>query len=297
MPPFGAKPKPADSRWYHRDRISENRQVIDMAASKKGAIAFGLVYIPVELYAATRQEEVRFNQLAKESMSRVRYVKTCAGCKGELKPDDIVKGYQYEKGKYVVVTDDELNSIKTDKDKAIAIDQFVDKDEIPPIYYQKAYQVVAQAGGEKALELLRRAMVSKNKVAIGTTVMGNSEDLFALVPYGKELALITLFYESEIRDIPQSESHPAVSDKELSLAEDLITQLERPFKPSEYKDTYQEKLRTLIEEKVEGKEVVAPKESSGKPSNVIDLMDALSASLKESKPKGKRSGGNKKAAS
>lgn len=270
-----------------------NRQVIDMAASKKGAIAFGLVYIPVELYAATRQEEIRFNQLAKDSMSRVRYVKTCPNCKGELEPDDIVKGYQYEKGKYVVVTNEELDSIKTEKDKAIAIDQFADRDEIPPIYYQKSYQVVAQDGGEKALELLRRAMIAKNKVAIGTTVMGNSEDLFALVPYGDELALITLFYESEIRDIPKTERHPEISDKELSLAENLVEQLERPFDPSEYKDTYQEKLRDLIEEKIEGKEVVAPKESGGKPSNVIDLMDALSASLKETKPKAKRSNESK----
>ena len=128
-------------------------------AGRKGAIAFGLVYIPVELFTATQDDAVRFNQLAKDSMKRVRYVKTCPDCKRELKPEDIVKGYQYEKGKYVVVDDEELDVIKTDADRAMKIVQFSDIDEVPPLYFEKPYQVVAQPGGEKALELLRRAMV------------------------------------------------------------------------------------------------------------------------------------------
>ena len=144
-------------------------------AGRKGAIAFGLVYIPVELYPATQDDAVRFNQLAKESMQRVRYVKTCPDCNRELGPDDIVRGYQYEKGKYVVVDDEELDAIKTDADRAMKIVQFSDIDEVPPLYFEKPYQVRAQPGGEKALELLRRAMVDEGKIAIGTTVLGNSE--------------------------------------------------------------------------------------------------------------------------
>lgn len=142
---------------------------------QKGAIAFGLVYIPVELFAATQDDAVRFNQLAKDSMKRVRYVKTCPDCKRELGPDDIVKGYQYEKGKYVVVTDEELESIKSDADRSMKIVQFANADEISPIFFEKPYQIVAQPGGERALELLRQAMLAEGKVAIGTTVLGNSE--------------------------------------------------------------------------------------------------------------------------
>ena len=117
-------------------------------AGRKGAIAFGLVYIPVELFAATQDDAVRFNQLAKDSMKRVRYVKTCPDCKRELGPDDIVKGYQYEKGKYVVVTDEELESIKSEADRSMKIVQFADADEISPIFFEKPYQIVAQPGGE-----------------------------------------------------------------------------------------------------------------------------------------------------
>ena len=177
-------------------------------AGRKGAIAFGLVYIPVELFTATQDDAVRFNQLAKDSMKRVRYVKTCPDCKRELKPEDIVKGYQYEKGKYVVVDDEELDAIKTDADRAMKIVQFSDIDEVPPLYFEKPYQVVAQPGGEKALELLRRAMVDEGKIAIGTTVLGNSETPIALIPHDDDLVMMTLHYQSEVKDVPKTLQHP-----------------------------------------------------------------------------------------
>lgn len=249
-----------------------------MAARKKGAISFGLVYIPIELYTATQDNNVRFNQLAKDTMSRVKYVKTCPDCKRELGPDDIVRGYQYEKGKYVVVSDEELDSIKTDADKAIKITQFVDKDEVPPVYFNKSYQVIAQEGGEKALELLRQAMLKENKIAIGTTVMGNSETTFAIVPYEEELALITLYYESEVKELPTSDEHPNVDDAELKLAQQLVSSMEAEFDPSQYKDTYQEKLHELIHSKIAGEKIVVEKKGE-QPENIINLMDALTASL------------------
>ena len=248
-------------------------------AARKGAIAFGLVYIPVELYAATQDDAVRFNQLAKDSMKRVRYVKTCPDCKRELKPEDIVKGYQYEKGKYVVVTDEELEAIKTDADRAMKIVQFSDIEEVPPLYFEKPYQVVAQTGGEKPLELLRRAMAEEGKIAIGTTVMGNSETPIALIPYEDDLVMMTLHFQSEVKDIPKTLQHPDVADEELSMARKLIESMTEPFDPARFKNSYQEKLMDLIQSKIAGKEVVA-EQPAEQPSNIIDLMDALSASLK-----------------
>lgn len=248
-------------------------------AGRKGAIAFGLVYIPVELFTATQDDAVRFNQLAKDSMKRVRYVKTCPDCQRELKPDDIVKGYQYEKGKYVVVDDAELDAIKTDADRAMKIVQFSDMADVPPLYFEKPYQVVAQAGGEKALELLRLAMVDEGKIAIGTTVMGNSETPIALIPHDDDLVMMTLHYQSEVKDIPKTLAHPDVADEELDMAKKLVESMTAPFDPSRFRNTYQEKLMELIQDKIAGKQIVAA-EQHEQPSNIINLMDALSASLK-----------------
>lgn len=248
-------------------------------AGRKGAIAFGLVYIPVELFAATRDDAVRFNQLAKDSMQRVRYVKTCPDCKRELKPSDIVRGYQYEKGKYVVVEDDELEAIKTDADRAMKIMQFTNIEEVPPLYFEKPYQLVAQPGGEKAFELLRRAMLDEGKIAIGTTVLGNSETPIALIPHDQDLVMMTLHYQSEVKDIPRAVQHPDVAEAELDMARRLIESMTEPFDPARFRNTYQEKLMALIESKVAGKQVVNTQPQS-QPSNIINLMDALQASLK-----------------
>lgn len=248
-------------------------------AGRKGAIAFGLVYIPVELFTATQDDAVRFNQLAKDSMKRVRYVKTCPDCKRELEPADIVKGYQYEKGKYVVVDDAELDAIKTDADRAMKIVQFSDIDEVPPLYFEKPYQVVAQPGGEKALELLRRAMVDEGKIAIGTTVLGNSETPIALIPHDDDLVMMTLHYQSEVKDIPKTLAHPDVANEELAMAKQLVESMTAPFDPGRFRNTYQEKLMQLIQDKIAGKEVVAESHEA-QPANIINLMDALSASLK-----------------
>lgn len=248
-------------------------------AGRKGAIAFGLVYIPVELFAATGDASVRFNQLAKDSMKRVRYVKTCPDCNRELGPDDIVRGYQYEKGKYVVVTDEELDAIKSDADRSMKIVQFTSMDEVPPIYFEKPYQVVAQSGGEKALELLRLAMTEERKIAIGTTVMGNSETPIALIPYEDDLVMMTLHYQSEVKDIPKSLAHPAVEEAELSMAKKLVESMTADFDPARFKNDYQEKLMGLIQDKIAGKQIVAERPAE-QPANIINLMDALAASLK-----------------
>ena len=137
-----------------------------MAASHKGAISFGLVHIPIALYTATQDNDIHFNQLCKEDLSRVRYKKTCAGCGKEITNKDIVKGFEYDKDKYVIVTDDDFEKIKTEKDRSIQILHFTDLSSIRPIYYDKTYHAVPETGGDKAFELLRQAMKQENKIAL-----------------------------------------------------------------------------------------------------------------------------------
>ena len=153
-----------------------------MAVSHRGAISFGMVHIPVGLYTATQDNDIHFNQLCKEDGSRVKYKKVCAHCGKEVGTDDIVKGFEYEKGKYVTMTDDDFEKSKTEKDKAIHILHFAELSSIRPIYFDKTYHAVPEQGGDKAYELLRRAMKEEGKVAIAKTVIGTKQKLMALVP-------------------------------------------------------------------------------------------------------------------
>ncbi len=250
-----------------------------MAVSHKGAISFGLVYIPVALYTATQDNDVHFNQLHKEDHSRIRYKKTCAHCGKEVTSSDIIKGFEYDKDKYVIVTDDDFEKIKTEKDKTIQILHFADLDTINPIYYEKSYHTVPETGGEKAFELLRTAMKDENKVAIAKTIMGNKETLLAIIPAQDNILVSTMFFEDDIKEIPKSFVKPELNESELTMAKTLIQSMVKPFDPSLYNDEYQERLRDLIEQKIAGKEIVAAKEEE--PSNVIDLMDALKRSIEQ----------------
>lgn len=250
-----------------------------MAVSHKGAISFGLVYIPVALYTATQDNDVHFNQLHKEDHSRIRYKKTCAHCGKEVTGSDIIKGFEYDKDKYVIVTDDDFEKIKTEKDKTIQIIHFADLDTINPIYYEKSYHTVPETGGEKAFELLRTAMKDENKVAIAKTIMGNKETLLAIIPAQDNILVSTMFFEDDIKEIPKSFVKPELNESELTMAKTLIQSMVKPFDPSLYNDEYQERLRELIEQKIAGKEIVAAKEEE--PSNVIDLMDALMRSIEQ----------------
>ena len=248
-----------------------------MPAAHKGAISFGLVHIPVALHTATQDNDIHFNQLCKEDMSRVRYKKVCASCGKEVTAKDIIKGFEYEDGKYVTVSDDELERIKTEKDKSIRILHFTDLAGIQPIYYDKTYHVVPEKGGEKAFELLRQAMKQEGKVAIAKTVMGNGEKLLTVIPTEQGLLIETLFFADEIKELPKEVPHADVSDAELTMAKTLINSMDKGFEPAQYHDEYQARLRNLIEQKIQGKEIVAA--APEKEGNVIDLMEALKASL------------------
>ena len=195
--------------------------------------------------------------------------------------NDIIKGYEYEKDKYVVMTDEELEKIKTRKDKTIHIIQFAKMSEVNMIYYEKDYYAVPDTGAEKAYELLRQSLLSQKKVAIAKTVMGTNEKLLVLYPTKEGIIIKTLFYHDEIAAMPKAVPKMKLDENELNMAKMLIENMTRPFKAEEFRDEYQARLREAIMKKIQGQEIVAV-ESSG-PSNVIDLMEALQKSLELSK--------------
>ncbi len=249
--------------------------------SRKSVITFGMVAIPIGMYTATQDNDIHFNQLHKEDNSRIRYKKTCAHCGKEVKTEDIVKGFEYDKDKYVVVTDDEIEKIKTEKEKSIQILHFAQLNQISPVYYEKTYQAAPEAGGEKAFELLRSALMAEQKIAIGKTVMGTTDTLMAIIPREDGILISTMYYADEIKELQKPYTKPEVSTQEQDMAKTLINSMDTPFEPANYKDEYQEKLRALIETKISGKEIIAPE--SGNENKVIDLMEALKASVEQAK--------------
>jgi DNA end-binding protein Ku len=247
--------------------------------SRKSVITFGMVAIPIAMYAATQDNDIHFNQLHKEDNSRIRYKKTCAHCGKEISPDDIVKGFEYNKEQYVVITDEEIEKIKTEKEKSIQILHFAQLNQISPVYYDRTYQAAPEAGGEKAFELLRAALMAEQKIAIGKTVMGTKDTLMAIIPREDGILISTMLYADDIREQQKHYDKPAVAEAELNMAKLLINSMDTPFDPSKYKDEYQVKLRALIESKISGKEVVAAE--APKPGKIIDLMEALKASVEK----------------
>jgi DNA end-binding protein Ku len=255
------------------------RQEVISTVSRKSVITFGMVAIPIAMYVATQDNDIHFNQLHKEDNTRVQYKKICAHCGKEIRSEDIVKGFEYDKGKYVVITDEEIEKIKTEKEKAIQILHFAQLNQISPVYYDKTYQAAPEAGGEKAFELLRAALMAEQKIAIGKTVMGTRDTLMAIIPREDGILISTMFYADDIRELQKQYSRPDITEQEMNMARTLINSMDTPFEPSKYKDEYQVKLKELIEAKISGKEVVAAEaEGAGK---VIDLMDALKASVEK----------------
>lgn len=252
-----------------------------MAVAHKGSISMGLVLIPIGMYKTSQDNDIHFNQLDKESKARIKYKKYCSHCGKEVSSSDIIKGYEYEKNKYVVMTDEELERIKTKKDKTIHILQFAKMSEVNMIYYEKDYYAIPDAGAEKAYELLRQSLLSQKKVAIAKTVMGTNEKLLVLYPTKDGIIVKTLYYYDEIVAMPKSVPKMKLDENELNMAKLLIENMTRPFVAEEFQDEYQARLREAIMKKIQGQEIVAV-DTSG-PSNVIDLMEALQKSLELSK--------------
>lgn len=258
-----------------------------MAVAHKGAISFGLVHIPIQMYRTTQDNDISFNQLCKETKERVKYKKYCPNCQKELKPSDIVKGYQYEKDQYVIMTMDEIEELKVEKDRTIHIMQFTKLSEIKDIYYEKNYYAIPEKHAEKAYELLYSAMKELQMVAIAKTVIGTKQTLLALCPEQDGILVKTLFYEDEIVEIPKTIPHPKVDAAEKEMAIQLINSMQKPFEPDLYHDEFQERLRLAIEQKINGEDVVHGSDRKADNITPIDLMEALKQSIAQNKPKGK----------
>lgn len=244
-----------------------------MAVAHKSAISVGLLYIPVGLYKTTRDVSVSFNQLCKDTHERIKYKKICPSCNKEVTSEGIIKGYEYEKDKYVTFTEDELEKVKTKKDKTIHILHFAKLSDVDQIYYEKNYYVVPEPGAEKACELLRQAMLCQKKVGIAKTVIGTTENLIVLYPTKDGIIAKTLFYQSEVQAIPVATMKPEVDKNEVEMAKTMIDTMTSTFEPSLYHDEYQERLKEAIESKIAGREIVS--NDAGKPNNVIDIMEAM----------------------
>ena len=252
-----------------------------MAVAHKSAISIGLLYIPVGLYKTTRDTSISFNQLCKDSHERVKYKKYCPSCDKEIKNEDIIKGYEYEKGHYVTFTPDELERIKSKKDKTIHIEHFAKMSEVDNILFDKDYYLVPEQGAEKAYELLRQSLLSKKEIGVAKTVLGTNENLLILYPTKECIIAKVLYYQEEIQELPKSQVKVELSKQELDMAKILIESMTKKFDISAYHDEYQEKLRNAITTKINGNEIVLTDNET--PHDIINLMDALQKSVEIAK--------------
>jgi DNA end-binding protein Ku len=252
-----------------------------------GAISFGLVNVPVKLYSAVSRKTVRFNQLNAETGNRIQQKRVDPETGEEVGYDQIVKGYELTKDRYVVITPDELDALDPEKTRTVDIEDFVDLDEIDPVYYDHPYYLVPDKGAAKAYGLLLGAMKEANKVAIARVVLRSKEQLVAIRPAGDVLMMETMLFHDEvvpaddIEDLPEGEQLKA-TDRELKMAQQLIESLSTEFEPEKYRDEYRDRVLALIEQKAEGQEIVAQPVVE-EPTKVVDLMAALEASLAAAK--------------
>jgi DNA end-binding protein Ku len=259
-----------------------------------GSVSFGLVNIPVKLFSAVSQKEVRFHMLHDADGGRIRLHRFCEVEEKEVPYEHIVKGYEVSPGRYVTLTEEELAAADPKAARSVDIEEFVGVDDIDPIYYDRTYYLAPDRGAGKAYALLLETMRRTKKVAIGRVVLRTKQSLCCLRPLGEVLALATLNWADEVnaRDgIVGEAGEPA--GRELEMAERLVDSLSAPFEPDKYRDEYREKVLALIERKAAGEEVVAPEEPA-QPAKVVNLADALAASLAAAK--GDRDGGRAKGA-
>lgn len=252
----------------------------------KGAISFGLVNIPVKMYAATEEKDISMRYLHSKCGTPLSYVRKCPNCEVEVAWEEIQKGYEYEKGKFVLIDKEDLDQLKTDTSREIQILDFVHLPEIDPIYFQKTYYLGPGDTGANAYSLLMQALNNSGKIGIAKVTMRSKTTLAAIRIIDNCIAMETIFFPDEIRPVQQVPNLPEkteVSDKELQMAEMLIEQLTTPFDPAKYRDDYRERLLGLIESKMKGEEFkIAPDTPQ---TNVVDLMAALQASLEAVQPK------------
>lgn len=257
-----------------------------MKALWKGNISFALVNIPVKLYGATHRKDLEFHLLHKKCSTPLHYERYCTTCKTDVAWEDTVHGYEYEKGKFVVITEEEMEHIPVKTSKSIDILRFINPGDIDPIYYDKSYYLEPIEGGERAYALLRETMKSSNKVGLAKITFKEKEHIAVIRLHDDTIMLHTLFYSEEIVK-PEALNIPkkiSLDPKELSLAQELIRHFTGRFNIEAYHDEYRDSLMELIKAKIAGKEIkVAPKKEVEK---VVSLMDALKKSLEKKRKAG-----------
>jgi len=252
-----------------------------------GAISFGLVNIPIKLYNAVRRKAIRFNQLRASDGCRIRLKRVCETDGQAVADDEIIKGYQISPDRYVVVTPEELAALNPKANRSIDIDDFVQLNEIDPLFFEQSYYLIPDKGAAKAYGLLLAALQESGKVAIARMVLRNKQYLCAIRPAGKVLSLTTMLFADEIVSLEEIEGLPEPvqpEKRELTVALQLIESLSAKFDPNKYRDEYYEQVMQLIERKAAGQEVIA-QPAAADTGKVVDLMSALEASLAAIKKK------------
>ena len=256
-----------------------------MRAIWKGAISFGLVNIPIALYPATRREELKFRLLRGSDLSPVNYKRVAEADGKEVPWDAIVKGYEYEKGKFIVIKDEDFARVDVEATQTVDITDFVQLQEVNPIFFHKPYYMEPQKGGDKAYVLLREALRGSGKIAIAKVVIKTRQHLAAVKPQEKGLMLELMHFADELIDVDEFKVPTAkeVGKKELEMAKALVQSMSSQWDPDKYRDDYKEALEKLIEEKVEkGDDALPQPARKPKATNVIDLVSVLQKSLQQS---------------
>ncbi|RJQ32340.1 Ku protein [Candidatus Parcubacteria bacterium] len=250
-----------------------------------GSISFGLVNIPIKLYSAAEEREFQFHLLHREDSYPIRYARICSKDGREVSYEDLVKGFEYKKGNYVILTREDFDSVDVRKTKTIDISNFADDHEVESKYYEKPYYLEPDKGAEKAYTLMREALKRSKKAAIGKFVLRNKEILCVIKPDANLLILHKLRYSDQIRD-PASLKLPKEEfiESEVEAALKLIENLSGPFEPEKYHDTYSGELREIIEKKAKGEMIVPASKELPVPTRAEDLLKMLKASLEKTKP-------------
>src|SRR5712691_3402815 len=264
-----------------------------MRAIWKGSISFGLVYIPIAVYPATREENLRFRQLRSTDLSPIKYKKVAEADSQEVRSDQIVKGYEYEKGRYVVLKEEDFAKVKIESTHSIDITDFVDLGHVDPKFFYKPYFLEPQKGGEKAYSLLHKALSGTGKIGIAKVVIANREYLAAVKPDGLFLVLELMHFASEVLT-PEELNRPKteLNDKELKMANALIESMSSDWQPEKYRDEDRDAVMEMIETKAKNKTLPAAPVAAPRSTNVVDLVKVLQESINRSQSGRVKRGGN-----
>jgi len=253
----------------------------------KGSISFGLVNVPVRMFAATESKDIKFRYLHKTCKTPIQYTRTCPACQQTVEWSDMVRGFEYEPERFVLLDEEELNQTKKTRSQTIDISDFVLLSEIDPIYFDKTYYLAPETSGTKAYQLLRAAMRDTGKIAVAKTTLRNAQTLACLRTTEDALVMETLYWPDEVRStetLPNVHQTADVTTQELDMAVTLINQLYAPFQADKYVDERRTSLEELIRAKIANEAPVASAQTKATAANIVDLMQALQESIKMTKP-------------